>query len=544
MPRPLLVVHLIHGTWGRGVLPVILEELGRSAGPKPVYWFEDGSVFRAELARQLEGHEVEFREFKWSGSNSFGARTFAATALHEYLEPELERKDTRHVLIGHSHAGNVIFEMLTRMKPLKEEAKIDGVLSLATPYLAIETDTSDSALLLHLMLPFLLGGYVLGLMAFNALIGYWDIFGWLAGSAAGYALGIARLQPGSRWRWPRELLFWAVALSTAACVGHAVLPWFATTYPPASFWAHAVKWWVPALALLLATTHLALLVAARAAGSTPRGTFLLRDLVQAFSAMFACVVLVAGAAHAAMQPTVASDWFLIFLGGWPFGALIVAHLWRRNEDPPREAILDVWRAAERELEKFTLPCDIRAMRLAGDEATLAIVASQIARALNSVPKQIYVSLDSWSPRTGIAVSAFVLAFGVGVGYMQFSSLETEWLRWAVGTVVGSAAICILLIAAVLLTILVSLMLATLSYGLVGLAVGTDLFDMLPAARVACESLPRGAVDQSNLTLLWPNPEERKHLSLRHSMYDLPAVQLRVGQWLKERVAEPSSPPSR
>ena len=77
MSAPLLVVHLVHGTWGRGVWPVIREELGWPPKAQSAYWFEEGSKFRSEVARRLEDveFEFEFRQFTWSGSNSFGSIT-------------------------------------------------------------------------------------------------------------------------------------------------------------------------------------------------------------------------------------------------------------------------------------------------------------------------------------------------------------------------------------------------------------------------------------------------------------------------------------
>ena len=509
--------------------PVIREELGRSPGPHPVYWFEKDSGFRAELERQLSGHEFELRQFTWSGSNSFGARTFAAAALHDYLKPELARPDTHHVVIGHSHAGNVIFEALTRPDRLRDEGRIAGVLTLATPYLALETDTSDFNLVLHRLLPFILGGYVLGLMVVNAVLGHWDTLGWLLGSTVAYAAGMARLQQQSLWRWPRELLFWAAALVSAVCVGHAVLPWFATSYPADSFYAIAAKALAPPVALALGLTHLALLVAARAAGSTPSGTFLLRDLVRALAAVYACVVLVADSAWIVFQPTPAANWFLLWLCFWPVGALFVAQIGGGKD--PGKAILNLWRAKEKELERFVLPCEFHAMRMAGDEATLAIVASQLVRALTSSPRKILDTMNSWSAPVAISIAATMLIFGVSIGYLQSGAVSSGGVRWVVGTVVGVGAMALLPIVAALLATAVTLLLATLSFGLVGLAVGTDVFELLPAVRVGCESLPRGPSEQLKLTLLWPDPEERKQLPLRHSMYDLPSVQARVAWWV-------------
>jgi hypothetical protein len=134
---------------GHGVAPVVREELGKAAKPRLPFWYEAGSAFRSKLADLLADVDVEFREFTWSGSNSFQARTFASEALREYLKPHLARPQTQHVPIGHSHAGNVIFEALTGADPIIDAERLAGVLSLATPYLAIETETDNFNLLLH-----------------------------------------------------------------------------------------------------------------------------------------------------------------------------------------------------------------------------------------------------------------------------------------------------------------------------------------------------------------------------------------------------------
>ena len=537
MSAPLLVVHLVHGTWGRGVWPVIREELGWPPKAQSAYWFEEGSKFRSEVARRLEDVEFEFRQFTWSGSNSFGARTFAADALRDYLKLELERQNTRHLLVGHSHAGNVIFETLTRPDCVAEAKKIAGVLTLATPYLAMETEPSDFNLILHRLLPFILGGYALGLIVFSALMNYRDMAGWLAATAIAYGVGIARLRPGSWRRWPRELLFWAAAVVAAGCVGHAALPWFANDYPPDSFFANLLLGLAPAAAVVLGVATFGLLVAARAAGSTSPGTFLLRDLIRALCAVFAAVTLLVASITIAVQQTATASSYWIFLAFWPYLSLGLAQF--GNDGVPREAVLNLLRAQDKETEKVELPCELHAMRLASDEATLAIVASQLVRAISTSTRRIFDWIFSWSAPVQIAVTALLLIFGACIGYVQAAEWTSGWLQFGVGTVLGAFEMVVVLFFGSLMAAPLLLLLATLSYALVGLAVGTELFQLLPAVRITCESLPRGPSEKLKLTLLWPDPSERANLPLRHSMYDLPSVQARVAHWLREMAAKKS-----
>ena len=119
------------------------------------------------------------------------------------------------------------------------------------------------------------------------------------------------------------------------------------------------------------------------------------------------------------------------------------------------------------------------------------------------------------------------------GYAQLAAWATGWIRFAAGGFLGVGEVALLAVVAPLLAMPFLLLLATLSYGLVGLAVGTEVFELLPAVRIACEPLPRGPDDRLKLTLLWPDPEERRRLPLRHSMYDLPSVQERVARWVKQ-----------
>lgn len=430
MPSGLVVIHLIHGTWGRGVSPVVREELGRAPKPHSPFWFEAGSAFRNKLAGLLTDIDVEFREFTWSGSNSFQARTFASDALREYLNPELARPQTQHVLIGHSHAGNVIFEALAGPDPIVDAERLAGVLSLATPYLAMETETDDFNLLLHGLLPLILGGYALALIVFNAAFGHWDTAGWMAASAVAYVTGFARLRPQSGWRWPREFVFWAAAILSAGCVGHAVLPWFTTNYPAGSLYGIVFKYAALPAACLLGVANLALSIAARAAGSTPPGTYLLRDLVHALAAVYASVVLLVASVWFMFDQTTGAAWFWVVLSIWPFAALGIAA--SGNGTRLRTRAIDLWRKRAKEFEQVTLPCEIHAMRLPSDEASLAIVASQLVRATTASPRQVLEWVISWRTPAATLVAVTLVLFGASIGYVQFAGLASGWIRFVVG----------------------------------------------------------------------------------------------------------------
>jgi Alpha/beta hydrolase family len=114
LPRePTLRVILVHGTFSRGAA-----------------WCKEGSTFRTYLRRQL-GAESVIEAFEWSGWNLSGSRLLAAKALaHHILEGA--QRGHQHILIGHSHGGNVI------RYALRQEEILDcvkGVITLATPFL-------------------------------------------------------------------------------------------------------------------------------------------------------------------------------------------------------------------------------------------------------------------------------------------------------------------------------------------------------------------------------------------------------------------------
>lgn len=535
-----LVVHLVHGTWGRGVANVVREELGLPNLPHPPFWFEAGSAFRATLTQRLP--ECEFRHFNWSGSNSFEARSVAADALRQQLASDIKEEGSRHVLIGHSHAGNVIVESLAGLDVKAGEQQLLGVLTLATPFLGVEAEPDGFNLILHRLLPLILFGYALGLAAFNFLSGFWDVAGWLVASPFAYRLGMLRLQPSGWLCRGRDFLFFAAATFSSFCIGHAAVPWMATTSSPDSWVGQASRYTGPLAVLIISALNMLFLLVVRAAGSTPRGTYLLRDLIQAFGTVTGCVVLLAGSLGLMVNATGwPANGFLTVLLLWPFLSLGLSS--QLAAPGPKSSTVDIWRAQARELANADLlPCKLDALRMASDEASLAIVASQLARATTASPKKILAWLAAWPPALALTVTATLAVFGVAVGYGQLHELNGTW-RVAAGSILGMFEIAFAVLGGMWFAMPWALLLATMSHSLVGLAVGTDVVKLLPAVRVICEPLPRGVADQLHLTILWPSPQERLQLPLRHSMYDLPSVQARVALWLEARYLMMNSSPA-
>lgn len=114
---PAYIITLIHGTYAR------------EAG-----WTHKGSVFRRRLEEKLNT-PLNFRRFEWSGGNSHTHRLHAGEELSEYLRTEFEgAPQSRHVVIAHSHGGNVA---LYALQDDELRARIDGLVCLATPFVEV-----------------------------------------------------------------------------------------------------------------------------------------------------------------------------------------------------------------------------------------------------------------------------------------------------------------------------------------------------------------------------------------------------------------------
>jgi hypothetical protein len=129
MPAPLnLHVTLVHGTWGRGFFP----EKFPTKRPR---WFEPHSAFASQLREQLinERFSCQIRPFLWSGANSISARDLAAKDLATLIgQDSIEH---HHLIIGHSHGGNIALRALSHLQ--HEALQRTIVVTLATPFLDI-----------------------------------------------------------------------------------------------------------------------------------------------------------------------------------------------------------------------------------------------------------------------------------------------------------------------------------------------------------------------------------------------------------------------
>ena len=146
------VVTLVHGTFARDAT-----------------WIRKESALSDRLSELLDG-SVLTAPFQWTGNNSMEARQAAALELQDHLRSLLDDWPTaKHVVVGHSHGGNVA---LYALRDEKLESEIVGVACLATPFLVARPRRLGPFGFEHL---FVMGLLVLAIIggAVGALLGQW-----------------------------------------------------------------------------------------------------------------------------------------------------------------------------------------------------------------------------------------------------------------------------------------------------------------------------------------------------------------------------------
>lgn len=142
-----ITIYLVHGTWPRGgpfsgffrrgralMERVSFGRLCKTLVPTKALWFEEGSVFRRGLSDELDV-EHHYETIEWSGRNSLHARMDGAARLRGAIHEGFARDPGgNHVVIAHSHGGNVAMYALRRLPP---RLLPHGVATLATPFLEL-----------------------------------------------------------------------------------------------------------------------------------------------------------------------------------------------------------------------------------------------------------------------------------------------------------------------------------------------------------------------------------------------------------------------
>lgn len=153
---------LVHGTWG-------------AESP----WYQPGSDFCRDLEANLRTWYREIKVwshadssdkvFRWTGDNSWSARSRAARELATYLR-RLDREGWTFHLVAHSHGGNVVLEALRRLGEtiLQRQGK---VVLIGTPVLHLKPRKKLSG-------PLFLAVAAMALVLFASYaLGMWTLIG-------------------------------------------------------------------------------------------------------------------------------------------------------------------------------------------------------------------------------------------------------------------------------------------------------------------------------------------------------------------------------
>jgi hypothetical protein len=134
-----LIVTLVHGTWGSGAP-----------------FTRPGSPLRRAITDLLEPRlplsnreflRVGFLTFNWKGANGNHSRLTASAELQKFLwEATAKYPNYRHIVIAHSHGGNVVLHALKEDGRLS--SRIAGIITVGTPFL-IAQELSFGAQIMH-----------------------------------------------------------------------------------------------------------------------------------------------------------------------------------------------------------------------------------------------------------------------------------------------------------------------------------------------------------------------------------------------------------
>jgi hypothetical protein len=158
------------------------------------------------------GDTIECRPFEWSGRNSFAARSQAALELRTALARQIaEAPDARHVVIAHSHGGNIA---LYALRDPALARTTDAVVCLSTPFITTyHREFGESSRI------------VTGLAAIYVAV----LTGLACATAALAAIGNT------------DADYWGIVylILTATCGG---LIWWTLTRLTRAWWDHAEAW--------------------------------------------------------------------------------------------------------------------------------------------------------------------------------------------------------------------------------------------------------------------------------------------------------------
>lgn len=127
-PNPQLIITLIHGTFARNADWTRPNSELRKALLTALYDWPKPPIVKTEY--------IYIRNFRWSGRNNLFDRTIASKRLLLQIQNVKARfPSAKHIIIAHSHAGNIA---LMTLKDLEDASAIDGIACLSTPFFHVD----------------------------------------------------------------------------------------------------------------------------------------------------------------------------------------------------------------------------------------------------------------------------------------------------------------------------------------------------------------------------------------------------------------------
>jgi len=143
-----------------------------SSGPEEgTKWWQKGSAFEAHL-RQLiaaEDGEFKYQPVTWDGNNCESPRRTAAKKLAVEIA-KLEQKKEAYIVIGHSHGGSIIANMVQDNFEPSNLIYLSQVITIGTPYLTFRRRSLFSSLGLFGKSMFVFITWVCSLAAISTII--------------------------------------------------------------------------------------------------------------------------------------------------------------------------------------------------------------------------------------------------------------------------------------------------------------------------------------------------------------------------------------
>ena len=180
--NPAYAVTLIHGTFASHAA-----------------WTRSGSALRGAL-EAAHGKQCLFEPFDWSGANNVFERILAAQALITHLDKlQTAYPGIRHILIAHSHGGNLALQAESHGKSI---GPIEGICCLATPFFharlreesVLSAKFLQSVFLALLSVPYLVVGLVVSVPLIWSLV-YVVVAIFVSATIGGYLSGGVALRP-------------------------------------------------------------------------------------------------------------------------------------------------------------------------------------------------------------------------------------------------------------------------------------------------------------------------------------------------------------